>query len=114
MKVLATLFYLVAIVFIGIGFHKILAYENSEYSLSKINVYVGGDAYNYIINSSYAIAYFVLALLFVVLASSILVIEKSYLNNLEIKNVSKIISTIKENMKIELNTSETKTDTQKD
>lgn len=112
MKVLASLFYLVSAVFLGIGFHKILAYENSEYSVSKVNAYVGGDAYNYIINANYATAYFVLALLFVVLASSILLVERSYLNNLEIKNTSELLKTIKEYQKIKLVTPETKTDTQ--
>ena len=35
-------------------------YYNSEYSSRLVNAYVGGDAYNYIINGTYAIAFFVL------------------------------------------------------
>ena len=106
MKILATIFYSISAVFIGIGFYKILAYENSETAINKVNAYVGGDAYNYIINANYAIAYFVLALLFAVVASSILVIERTHLNNLEIKYVSGMIRTNKEQPKIELGTPE--------
>lgn len=37
-------------------------FENGEYLWSEpVNAYVGGDAYNYIINANYAIGYFVLA-----------------------------------------------------
>lgn len=35
-------------------------YYNSEYSSRLVNAYVGGDAYNYIINGTYATAFFVL------------------------------------------------------
>ena len=35
-------------------------FYNSEYSSRLVNAYVGGDAYNYIINGTYAIAFFVL------------------------------------------------------
>lgn len=44
------------------GFYKLFAYENGEsYPYDMVNAYVGGDAYNYIINANYATAYFVLA-----------------------------------------------------
>lgn len=46
------------IIFLGIGFHKILVYENSDYSWGEHkNSYVGGDAYNYIINGTYFSGY---------------------------------------------------------
>lgn len=47
-----------SIVSIGMGFDKYLNYYNSEYvtSLNK-NAYVGGDAYNYIINAGYFTAF---------------------------------------------------------
>lgn len=47
-----------SIVSIGVGFDKYLNYYNSEnyYSLNK-NAYVGGDAYNYIINAGYFTAF---------------------------------------------------------
>lgn len=43
-------------------------YRNSEYFTSRnVNAYVGGDAYNYIINGNYATAFFVLAAVFVIM-----------------------------------------------
>ncbi len=56
-----------AIVPLYLGFNKMFVYHSSEYafSLSK-NAYVGGDAYNYIINANYATGYFVLTLLLLV------------------------------------------------
>lgn len=53
--------------FIIIGLYKLLVYSYDEYGDKNINAYVGGDAYNYIINGNYAIAYFVLALIFTIL-----------------------------------------------
>jgi hypothetical protein len=47
-----------------IGFYKIMIYEN--YSWSQKNAYVGGDAFNYIINSNYGCAYFTLAAVFAI------------------------------------------------
>jgi hypothetical protein len=45
-----------------IGFNKLLAYDNGEYyPYVPVNAYVGGDAYNFIINANYASAYFILA-----------------------------------------------------
>ncbi|WP_214894026.1 hypothetical protein [Exiguobacterium sp. H66] len=59
---------LACVVFLGIGFQKLTVYENpysdDEYGLADeedaVNAYVGGDAYNYMINASQATAYFVL------------------------------------------------------
>ena len=42
------------------GIDKMTNYYNSEYSSRLVNAYVGGDAYNYIINGTYATAFFVL------------------------------------------------------
>lgn len=51
------------------GFYKMYWYNNGEYSWDEpINVYVGGDAYNFIINGTYATAFFVLAAMFVLAA----------------------------------------------
>lgn len=50
--------------FTFLGFYKIFAYNNPEYASTynkSKNAYVQGDAYNYIINGTYATAYFVLA-----------------------------------------------------
>ncbi len=38
------------------GYDKITNYYNSDYSMLNKNAYVGGDAYNYIINGTYAAA----------------------------------------------------------
>jgi len=57
---------------LGKGFYKLWAYNDSTYSLA--NVYVGGDAYNYIINSNLATAYFPVALLFTLIALGFLLI----------------------------------------
>lgn len=53
--------YLISGVFLVLGFYKMWVYESGY---GGINVYVGGDAYNYIINANYATGYFVLAIFF--------------------------------------------------
>ena len=61
LRTVKVFFIIVGIILIGIGFYKHLAYENSEYSYrDEVNAYVGGDAYNYIINGTYFTAYSVL------------------------------------------------------
>lgn len=61
------LFCLAAIFFIAFGvvtyrgYDKMTKYYNSGYSSLNKNAYVEGDAYNFIINGTYATAYFVLA-----------------------------------------------------
>lgn len=76
-------FYLSITGFIGtaicicMGFYKLLVYSNPDsYFEDSINAYVGGDAYNFIINGTHATAYFVLALVFIVFASSMLILDK--------------------------------------
>jgi len=67
---------------IGMGFYKMFVYRNSdsdsEYFVSSDfnkNAYVGGDAYNYIINGTYTTAYFVLGLTFMLLACALMIIH---------------------------------------
>lgn len=72
LKILICIFFVTAIIFGAIGFNKFYVYENGTYT--STNVYVGGDAYNYIINANRAIAYFVLALIFIVLALTCLIV----------------------------------------
>jgi|SRR5699024_8328617 len=60
-------------IFIVFGFYKMLAYTNEEYGDNNVNTYVGGDAYNYIINGNYTTAFFVLALIFTVLGCTFLI-----------------------------------------
>ncbi|MBD9158704.1 MAG: hypothetical protein EGQ16_02520 [Clostridiales bacterium] len=55
MLLLAIIMLIAGLICIGLGFYKILNYHNSNYS--TINVYVGGDAYNYIINGTYFSGY---------------------------------------------------------
>jgi hypothetical protein len=68
----AVIFFLLSAIFLGIGFYKLWAYENSI--LSPVNAYVEGDAYNYIINSNLATAYFTVAILFTLIALGFLLI----------------------------------------
>lgn len=65
--------FVIAGIFILIGFYKIYAYSYEEYGENNVNAYVGGDAYNYIINANYATAYFVLALVFTIIGSTLLI-----------------------------------------
>ena len=58
-------FWGISFVFVGMSLYKLFFYENEEGLLGeKVNAYVGGDAYNYIINGTFATAYAVLAILF--------------------------------------------------
>jgi hypothetical protein len=81
-KIISAIFYLIGSVFIGSGFYKLLVYKNydgSKYpSLAEdnVNAYVGGDAYNYIINMGFATSLFIMALICVVIASTFLILEK--------------------------------------
>ncbi|MGV2622786.1 UNVERIFIED_CONTAM: hypothetical protein N8J90_16425 [Halobacillus marinus] len=65
---------LVSVGFIIAGFYKILAYNNPyeddilTSSGDAVNAYVGADAYNLIINGTYATAFFVLAAGFLIVA----------------------------------------------
>jgi len=76
-KIIATISYVVSVIFGWIGFDKILNYENPEdsYLSDPVNSYVGGDAYNFVINSNYATAYFVLSLIFVVIGCTLLIVQ---------------------------------------
>lgn len=75
---LATLFFISAAICSANGFHKYFYYKNSDYT--PVNAYVGGDAYNYIINSNYMCAFFVFALVNVVLGIGILILRQMKIN----------------------------------
>ena len=67
-KVLSGISFSVSLIFLYMGFDKIYSYDNGElYPYTYHNAYVGGDAYNYIINGNYATAFFVLTLTFAML-----------------------------------------------
>lgn len=54
--------YVAMVICIFMGLNKMFIYENSDLSfVPSKNAYVGGDAYNYIINAGYSTAWFVLA-----------------------------------------------------
>ena len=74
--IIAIILFLLSISCIGMGFNKMLNYRNSNtsYYSKSVNAYVGGDAYNYIINGNYATAHFVLAVLFAILGIGVLVL----------------------------------------
>lgn len=53
--------YVGMVICIIMGLYKMFVYENPEsILLESKNVYVGGDAYNYIINANYSTSWFVL------------------------------------------------------
>ena len=67
-KVRSGISFSVSLIFLYMGFDKIYSYDNGElYPYTYHNAYVGGDAYNYIINGNYATAFFVLTLTFAML-----------------------------------------------
>lgn len=62
MKVIGVYTLIVGVALSAIGFYKMLFYENPEdkwgiHQDEKRNAYVGGDAYNYIINGTYFAGY---------------------------------------------------------
>lgn len=93
---ISIILFVIATIFIIIGLYKILVYQNPENSWegNLVNAYVGGDAYNFIINANYAVAYFTLALLFNVTACSFAIINTLKLNSEE---QIKILSNLVEN-----------------
>ncbi|WP_149426792.1 MULTISPECIES: hypothetical protein [Exiguobacterium] len=92
-----SIFLLAFVVFLGIGFHKLTVYENpssdDEYTFTdeedSVNAYVGGDAYNYIINASQATAYFVLAGFSLLSAISLFILNAIQMNNRNEKSIVK-------------------------
>ncbi len=61
-------------IFLILGFYKMLIYENGEsYPYDMKNAYVGGDAYNFIINGTYTTAYFVLMAAFLIFGVGLLI-----------------------------------------
>ena len=60
LRVVAVILFIVAGVMFYQGYDKMTNYYNSDYSSLSHNAYVGGDAYNYIINGTHATAFFVL------------------------------------------------------
>lgn len=73
---------LASLVSFGMGFYKMFAYNSGEYE-DAVNSYVGGDAYNYIINGTYTTAYFVLGGSLLIAGFLMLVIHQLQINRLD-------------------------------
>lgn len=83
LKIFGVIFFLAFAIMCYKGYDKITNYDNSDYSYE--NAYVGGDAYNYIINGTHATAFFVLAVGFLI--SGILCMIGSFIvNSLSLTN----------------------------
>lgn len=79
------IFYIHSAVLLYLGIDRVEGYYNNEYSseLSK-HVYVGGDAYNYIINSNILTGFFVLSASFFI-AGTMLIVTGSILRAIKEK-----------------------------
>lgn len=89
-NIIATIMFVVSLIMIFKGYDKMINYSNigdTVTSLSK-NAYVGGDAYNYIINGTYATGYFVLATLFALVGIGFIII--GYLDKIKYIKVEQI------------------------
>lgn len=73
-KTMVFLSYSLAAIFGCTGLYKLWVYTPLEEDIygdmaGGVNAVVGGDAYNYIINGTHAVAYILLALIFVIIGS---------------------------------------------
>lgn len=73
---LAVVSFITSVFFGYKGWFHLTQYDSGDYYPYKmVNAYVGGDAYNYIINGTYATSYFVLCMLFVMLGIGLLILN---------------------------------------
>lgn len=88
----ASVSYFISFLLILYGFYKMLVYRNSEsYYSESVNAYVGGDAYNYIINANYATGYFTLAIFFAIIGMTFIL---SYFLVKDKPNIEKVSNDI--------------------
>lgn len=83
------------------GIDKMTNYYNSEnYPRLNVNAYVGGDAYNYIINGTYATAFFVLTAMFLLAAIGLMILHYVSRDKLDVPvNIQKtVIEDIESNL----------------
>ena len=73
--VAAVISFILSVIMIYKGYDKMTNYYISEYSSISTNAYVGGDAYNYIINGTYATSFFVLATMFSLMGIGFIIIN---------------------------------------
>lgn len=57
----AVVFFCFSAIMLVNGINKMTVYNNSDYEDINENAYVGGDAYNYIINGTYSTSFFALS-----------------------------------------------------
>lgn len=79
-RIIVLVSYSVAFLFGWVGLHKLWVYTPVEEDIygditGGVNAVVGGDAFNYIINGTHAISYILLALIFVIIRSTIMVVS---------------------------------------
>ena len=74
-KGLSSLSFIISAIVLGLGLDKMLNYDSGEYYPYEYhNAYVGGDAYNYIINGNYATGFFVLAAMFALMGIGFIIL----------------------------------------
>ena len=74
-KGLSSISFIVSAIVLGLGLDKMFNYDSGEYYPYEYhNAYVGGDAYNYIINGNYATGFFVLATMFALMGIGFIVL----------------------------------------
>ena len=74
-KGLSSISFIISVIVLGLGLDKMFNYENGEsIPYEYHNAYVGGDAYNYIINGNYATGFFVLAAMFALMGIGFIVL----------------------------------------
>ena len=88
LRIFAIIFSLVAVLNVFIGFDKMFNYSSGSGYEEPHNAYVGGDAYNIIINGTYTASYFVLAASFFV-SSTICFVAGSIIDGLEVSDRAK-------------------------
>lgn len=90
-KGLSSIAFIISAIVLGLGLDKMFNYDSGEYYPYEYhNAYVGGDAYNYIINSNYATGFFVLATMFALMGIGFIVLY--YLSKMA-DGQSKLLST---------------------
>lgn len=70
--ILGFICYIGSVIFVCLSLYKLFVYKNSEIESLSRNAYVGGDAYNYIINGTHGITYAVLAVLLTLWGSALM------------------------------------------
>lgn len=74
-KGLSSIAFIISAIILSLGLDKMFNYDSGEYYPYEYhNAYVGGDAYNYIINGNYATGFFVLATMFALMGIGFIVL----------------------------------------